>query len=120
MKEEDIKLNVTFSNDFEHDTNGALHALDKTNVAVFVISKSWFDDDRAQTEYQHTLDLGKPMIYIFRNISPNDIKDQSMLNYPNLYGTINDYEKTGNALSPMTLINLRKMITSLNETQKMQ
>jgi len=115
MKDEDIELNVKTSGDFEHNPNGALHALDKTNVAVFIISKSWFDDKRAQAEWQHTVDLGKPMIYIFRNISPNDIKNKSILNQPNLCGTINDYGD-----DKQTMINLRKMIESVAKTQKMQ
>jgi len=78
MKDEDIELNVKTSGEFEHDPKGALHALDKTNIAVFVISKSWFNHKRAQTEWQHVIDLGKPMIYIFRNISFNDIKNKSI------------------------------------------
>lgn len=98
--ETEVQVNVQTSGDFEHNPNGTLHALDKTNVAVFVISKSWFDDERAQVEWQHVVDLGKPMIYIMRNISSEDIKDKSILNYPNLCGTINDNTKTNDAISP--------------------
>ena len=109
------ELNVKTSGDFEHDPKGALHALDKTNIAVFLISKSWFDDKRAQAEWQHTIDLGKPMIYIFRNISSNDIKVKSIKSHPNLCGTIND-----NGDDTATMIKLRKMIESVAKTQKMQ
>jgi len=111
----EAELNVQTSGDFEHNPKGALHALDKTNVAVFLISTSWFDDVRAQTEWQHAVDLGKPMIYIFRNISPNDIKNKSIMNHPNLCGTINDYGD-----DKQTMINLRKMIESVAKTQKLQ
>ena len=114
-KDDDIELHVKTSGDFKHDPKGALHALDKTNVAVFLISKSWFDDERAQAEWQHTVDLGKPMIYIFRNILPDDIKNKSILNYPNLCGIINDYGD-----DKQTMINLKKMIESVAKTQKMQ
>ncbi len=114
MKDEDIELNVKTSGDFEHDPKGALHALDKTNVAVFLISESWFDDDRAQAEWQHAVDLGKPMIYVFRNISPNDIKIKSIMNHPNLCGTINDNDPEE------TMIKLKQLIESVAKTQKMQ
>jgi len=118
--ETEIELDVKTSGEYEYDPKGALHALDKTNVAVFVISKSWFDDKRAQAEWQHAVDLGKPMIYIMRNLLPDDIKNKSILNYPNLCGTINDNTKTNDAISPEAQINLRKMIESVAKTQKMQ
>jgi len=111
----ETELNVKTSGDFEHNPKGALHALDKTNIAVFLISESWFDDERAQAEWQHTVDLGKPMIYIFRNISPNNIKTKSIKSHPNLCGTIND-----NGDETATMIKLRKMIESVAKTQKMQ
>lgn len=110
-----LELAVQTSGEFECDPKGALHALDKTNVAVFLISKEWFDDKRAQTEWQHAVDLGKPMIYILKNISSKDIKSKFTLNNPNLCGTITDY---GN--DKQTMINLRKMIKSVVKTQKMQ
>jgi len=116
IKEDDnnLEISVKTSGEFESDPKGALHALDKTNIAVFLISKKWFDDKRAQTEWQHAVDLGKPMIYVLKNISSNDIKNKSILNYPNLCGTI-DYKD-----DKQTLINLRKMIKSVVKTQKMQ
>jgi len=120
MKDKDVELHVTKSSDYDHDPKGALRALDKTNVAVIVISKSWFDDKQTQEEYQHAVDLGKPMIYIFRNILPDNIKDKSILNYPNLCGILYDYTKTGDELSPITLIGLRKMLATIAKTEKMQ
>lgn len=110
-----VELSVKTSGEYKHDPKGALQALDKTNVAVFLISKSWFDDKRAQTEWQHAVDLGKPMIYILKNISKKDITNKFILNYPNLCGTINDYGD-----DKQTMINLRKMIESVAKTQKMQ
>jgi len=112
---DNLELSVKTSGEYEHDPKGALQALDKTNVAVFLISKSWFDDKRAQTEWQHAVDLGKPMIYILKNISTKDITDKFILNHPNLCGTINDYGD-----DKQTMINLRKMIQSVAKTQKMQ
>ena len=111
----ETELSIKTSGDFEHDPKGALHALDKTNVAVFLISKSWFNDKRAQAEWQHVVDLGKPMIYVFRDISPNDIKLKSIMIHPNLCGTIND-----NGDTEETMIKLRQMIESVAKTQKMQ
>ena len=115
QKEEKVELAVKTSGDFEHDPQGALHALDKTNVAVFLISKNWFDDKRAITEWQHAVDLGKPMIYILKNISPDDLDHKFILNHPNLCGTITDYGD-----DKQTMIKLRKMIQSVIKTQKMQ
>jgi len=110
----ETELDIKTSGDFEHDPKGALHALDKTNVAVFLISEIWFDDKRAQAEWQHAVDLGKPMIYVFRNISPNDIKIKSIMNHPNLCGTINDND------TEETMIKLKQLIESVAKTQKMQ
>ncbi len=115
VEDDGLELAVKTSGEFESDPKGALHALDKTNVAVFLISKEWFNDKRAQTEWQHAIDLGKPMIYILKNISSGEIKSKFILNNPNLFGTITD---CGNVRQ--TMISLRKMIKSIVKTQKMQ
>lgn len=114
-KDDNLEFCVKTSGEFEYNPKGALHALDKTNIAVFLISKDWFNDKRAQTEWQHAVDLGKPMIYILKNISSKDIKNKFILNNPNLCGTINDCGD-----DKKTMINLRKMIQSVAKTQKMQ
>ncbi len=70
---------------------GALAALEKTDVAIFFISKAWFDDSRAQNEWRHVKDLGKPMIYIFDKTKKYDVENKYLLNVPTLCATINYY-----------------------------
>ncbi len=109
------KFNVKISGDFEDDPLGALDALDKTDVAVFFISKAWFDDPRAQNEWRHVKDLGKPMIYIFDKTKKYDVENKFLLNVPNLCGTVNYYGD----MKKMTLI-LKAIISSAIKAQKIQ
>jgi len=85
----DKKFNVNISGDF--DTLVALHALEKTNVAVFFISKEWFDDPKSQNEWRYAKNLDKPMIYIFDKTKKYDVENKYLLNVPTLCGTINYY-----------------------------
>jgi len=109
------KREVSISNDFKDDPKAALRALDKTNVAVFLISKSWFDDVRAQKEWRHAVELGKPLIYIFDKTTKYELENKFLLNIPNLVGTINHY---GNMKK--TSILLDGMVSTAEKIQRMQ
>jgi len=109
------KREVSISNDFKDDPKGALRAIDKTNVAVFLISKSWFDDVRAQKEWRHAVDLGKPLIYIFDKTKKYEVENKFLLNMPNLVGTINHY---GNMKKTMILLD--GMVSIAEKIQRMQ
>ena len=109
------KREIAISNDFKDDPKGALHALDKTNVAVFFISKSWFEDVRAQNEWRHAVDLGKPLIYIFDKTTKYDVENKFLLNKPNLVGTINHYGDM-----KKTSILLDGMISTAEKIQRMK
>jgi len=93
-------LSIKTSGDFENDPEGALDALDATGFALFMINKNWFADIRAVQEWRYAMEIGKPMIYIFRD-NEEIIKEPlllKMMQYPHLIGTVNDYgdtEKTG-------------------------
>ena len=79
IKDGKVELNVTTSGDYEDNPKGALHALDKTNVAIFLISKNWLNDKRAQSEWQHASDLEKPMIYMIDKTKEEFSIDQKYL-----------------------------------------
>ncbi len=109
------KREIKTSGDFKNDPKGALRALDKTNVAVFLISKSWFDDVRAQKEWRHAVDLGKPLIYIFDKTKKYDVENKFLLKMPNLVGTINHYGDM-----KKTSILLDAMVSTAENIQRMQ
>ncbi len=109
------KREVKFSDNFKDDPVGALHAIDKTNVAVFLISKSWFDNVRAQKKWRHAVDLGKPLIYIFDKTKKYDIENKFLLNMPNLVGTINHYGDM-----KKTMILLDAMVSTAENIQRLQ
>ena len=109
------KREVKFSNQFKDDPVGALRALDKTNVAVFLISKRWFDDVRAQKEWRHAVDLEKPLIYIFDKTKKYEVENKFLLNIPNLVGTINHY---GNMKKTSILLDM--MVSTAEKIQRMQ
>ena len=109
------KFNVKMSGDFEDNFLGALDALEKTNVAVFFISKSWFDDVRAQSEWRHAVELGKPLIYIFDKTIKYDVENKFLLNVPNLVGTINHY---GDMKKTSILLDI--MVSTTEQIQGMQ
>lgn len=87
-----MKLDVKTSGDFENDPEGALDALEKTGFMVFVISDSWYDDERAQNEWRFAKDIDKPMLYIIREDGKRRFRPDMFT--PNLVGTINDYGDT--------------------------
>jgi hypothetical protein len=100
MKSKKHKMEIKTSGDFANDPEGAVDALDKTGFAIFMINEKWFDDHRAIMEWRYAKDIGKPLLYIFRDneiIVKNPLLAE-MMAAPSLMGTINDYgdtEKTG-------------------------
>lgn len=93
------KAEIKTSGDFENDPNGAIEALEKTGFAVFMITKSWYGDKRAQNEWRFAKEMKKPMVYIIsesgRAAFGSDMFTETLI------GTINDYgdtKKTGNYL----------------------
>lgn len=96
---EKFKVDVKTSGDFENDPQGALDALDKSGFLVFMITKSWYRDIRAQKEWRFAKDMDKPMIYIIDESGKRRFH-HSMFS-PNLVATINHYgdmKKTGKYL----------------------
>ena len=94
-------VEIKTSSDFENDPQGAMDALEQTGFAVFMITKYWYDDKRAQKEWRFAKDMKKPMIYI---ISQNAIPLHPEFFTESLIGTINDYgdtEKTATFLQAM-------------------
>ena len=57
-------MSIKTSGDFDNDPEGALDALSKTGFALFMITKHWYDDERAVKEWRFAKDLNKPTIYI--------------------------------------------------------
>lgn len=111
----DKKFDVKTSGDFKDNPLGALDALEKTKVAVFLISKEWFDDPRAQNEWRHAKDLDKPMIYIFDKTKKYDVENKYLLNVPTLCGTINYY---GDMKKTTFLLDM--MISGIIKTKKIK
>lgn len=96
-KERKINVEVKTSGDFENDPQGAMDALDKTGFAMFMISKHWFDDERALKEWRYAKDIGKPMLYIIDKEHGVEPTQPWLYDVPNLIGTVNHYgdmEKT--------------------------
>lgn len=91
IKKKKTQFSVKDSVDYKDNPDGALKALDKTNVALFLISKNWVDDKRAQSEWQHAVDLGKPMIYMIDKTKEFTLDQSKYLLIPNLVGTVNHY-----------------------------
>lgn len=93
MSEKISKHNIEIktSGDFENDPQGAIDALDKTGFAVFMITKAWFDDKRAQKEWRFAKDLGKPMLYIIDKEQGVEAIQPWLYDVPLLIGTINHY-----------------------------
>jgi len=89
MKE--YKTEIKTSGDFENDPQGAMDALSQTGFIIFVISDSWYDDERAQKEWRFAKDLDKPMVYIIRKSGFKRFRPDMFT--PNLIGTINDYDE---------------------------
>ena len=85
---------IKTSADFENDPNAALDALSQSGFMVFMISKTWFDDERAIKEWRFGKDLKKPMVYIFRKEKGFDVENKFLFDVPNLIGTIYDHGNT--------------------------
>jgi len=88
----DYKTEIKTSGDFENDPQGAMDALDQSGFIIFMISHSWYDDERAQKEWRFAKDLDKPMVYIIRESGFKKFRPDMFT--PNLIGTINDYGDT--------------------------
>jgi len=87
-------IDVKTSGDFENDPEGALDALHKTGFAVFMITKAWFEDKRAQKEWRFAKDMGKPMLYIIDKKLGVEATQPWLYDAPLLIGTINHYGDT--------------------------
>ena len=96
------KIEIKTSGDFEYDPQGAMDALDKSGFAIFMITKQWYDDPRAQKEWRFVRDLKKPMVYIIHQDGLDGFRKDMFTE--SLVGTINDYgdiQKTGNYLQAL-------------------
>ncbi len=85
---------IKTSGDFENDPNGAIDALSQTGFAIFMISKSWYDDQRAIKEWRFARDMGKPMVYVFRKEKNFCVENKFLFDAPSLIGTIYDNGNT--------------------------
>ncbi len=88
------KREIKTSGDFENDPNAALDALSKTGFAIFMISKNWFDDQRAIKEWRFARDMNKPMVYIFKREKNFCVENKFLFDAPSLIGTIYDNGNT--------------------------
>ena len=108
MSEKTHEFEILTSDNFENDPNSAVDALAKTGFAVFMVSKQWFQDERAKKEWRFANDSKKPLVYIFRDME-EIVKEpmlSEMMTAPTLIGTINHYgdsKTTGTYLSAMHL-----------------
>lgn len=87
MKDYEVKIKIP--GDFKNDPQGAMDALEQTGFIVFMISDSWYDDERAQKEWRFAKDMDKPMAYILTESGRKRFRPDMFT--PNLIGTINDY-----------------------------
>ena len=86
------KIEIKTSGDFENDPQGAIDALEQSGFTVFMISKGWYNDKRAQKEWRFVKDLKKPMLYIIREDGIADFRKDMFTE--SLVATINDYGDT--------------------------
>jgi len=104
------KIEIKTSGDFENNPQGALDALDKSGFAIFMITKQWYHDKRAQKEWRFVKDLKKPMVYIIHQDGLDGFRADMFTE--SLVGTINDYgdtEKTGNYLQAMMVAYMKNL-----------
>jgi len=100
----DYKAEIKTSGDFENDPQGALDALEQSGFAIFVISKEWYNDKRAQKEWRFVRDLKKPMVYIIKQNGIADFRKDMFTE--SLIGTVNDYgdaEQTATYIKAMMI-----------------
>lgn len=93
------KRDIKTSGDFDNDPQAAIDALEKTGFAIFMITKGWYGDLRAQKEWRFARDMKKPMVYILSESGRAAFRNDMFVD--TLIGTINDYgntAKTGNYL----------------------
>jgi len=83
------KTEIKTSGDFDNDPQGAMDALDKSGFAIFMISKKWYTDKRAQKEWRFAKDMKKPMVYIIREDGREGFRADMFTD--TLIGTINNY-----------------------------
>lgn len=83
------KMEIKATGDFENDPQGGMDAMANSGFILFIISESWYDDERAQKEWRFAKDLDKPMIYILRESGKEKFRPDMFT--PNLIATINDY-----------------------------
>jgi len=83
------KAEIKTSNDFDNDPQGAMAALDKSGFAIFMISKKWYTDKRAQKEWRFAKDMKKPMVYIILKDGREGFRADMFTD--TLIGTINNY-----------------------------
>ena len=84
-----FKVQIKTSADFENNPEAAIDALDKSGFAIFMISKSWYADKRAQKEWRFAKDMKKPMVYIIRKDGREGFRADMFTD--TLIGTINSY-----------------------------
>ena len=84
-----FKAQIKTSADFENNPEAAIDALDKSGFAIFMISKEWYDDKRAQKEWRFAKDMKKPMVYIIKENAKSGFREDMFTE--TLIGTINHY-----------------------------
>ncbi len=87
--EKRYKAEIKTSGDFDNDPQGAMAALDKSGFAIFMISKSWYADKRAQKEWRFAKDMKKPMVYVIREDGKDGFRADMFTD--TLIGTIHSY-----------------------------
>jgi len=90
--ERKYKTEIKTSGDFENDPQGALDALEHTGFALFMITKNWYTDLRAQKEWRFTKDMKKPMMYIITKDGIDGFREDMFTE--SLIGIVNDYGDT--------------------------
>ena len=91
------KAEIKTSGDFDNDPQGAMDALDKSGFAIFMISKKWYTDKRAQKEWRFAKDMKKPMVYIIREDGREGFRADMFTD--TLIGTINNYGESKEEMS---------------------
>ncbi len=87
--EKRYKTEIKTSGEFDNDPQGAMDALDKSGFAIFMLSKKWYTDKRAQKEWRFAKDMKKPMVYIITENGREGFRPDMFTD--TLIGTINNY-----------------------------
>ncbi len=91
------KAEIKTSGDFDNDPQGAMDALDKSGFAIFMISKKWYTDKRAQKEWRFAKDMNKPMVYIITENGREGFRADMFTD--TLIGKINNYGESKEDMS---------------------